>query len=395
MRLDEVTVLDFTHLLPGPYATQLLADMGAEVLKVEPPDGDGARHLQIGETSGSLFSMVNRGKRSVALDLKADGADEVVGPLLEGADVVVEQFKPGVARRLGIDPERAADHRPDVVYCSISGYGQDGPYSDRVGHDLNYVGLTGVLDMTRTSLDDPPVVPGVPIADMAGGLFAAMCVTSSLLARELGNQQGEYIDVSLTDVSLSLAQVLAAEALFGGTPEPGRAVLSGGYPCYGVYEAGDGDHFTLAAIEAHFWRRLCTELDQPGLADKHMSDDTAVRKAVRTTLEDEFAARPAHEWVTGLSDAGIPAGPVAAFADVTTDPQLRHRGMVMKDDGVPPRIGFPARTSGGTAEPLDPPPGLGEHTDDILADLGFDAEHIDRLRDDGVVKSERSSDQSE
>jgi crotonobetainyl-CoA:carnitine CoA-transferase CaiB-like acyl-CoA transferase len=394
MRLDGVTVLDFTHLLPGPYATQLLADMGAEVVKVEPPNGDGARHLRIGDTPGGLFSMVNRGKRSVALNLKADGADEVVGRLLEGADVVFEQFKPGVARRLGIDYKHALNHRPDVVYCSISGYGQDGPYSDRVGHDLNYVGLTGVLDMTRPSPDATPVVPGVPIADMAGGQFAAMCVTSSLLARELGNQQGEYIDVSLTDVSLSLAQVLAAETLFGGAPEPGRGVLSGGYPCYGVYEAGDGDHFTLAAIEAHFWRRLCTELNQPELADKHMRDDAAVREAVRTTLEEEFAARPADEWVTVLSDAGVPAGPVATIADAMTESQLRHREMILDDDGVPPRIGFPARASEAIAEPHDPPPALGEHTDAVLADLGFDAEQVDRLRDEGVAISGHSSEQS-
>ena len=386
MQLDDVTVVDFTHLLPGPYATQLLADVGAEVWKVEPPGGDSGRELDVGETGdGSLFPLVNRGKKSLQLDLKAGEAGPPLERLFEAADVVIEQFKPGVAERLGIDYETVAEHAPDVVYCSLSGYGQDGPYSDHVGHDMNYLGYAGVLDMTRTKPDGRPIIPGVPIADMAGGLFATTCIVTALLSRELGSESGEYIDISMTDVSLSLAQVLAAGALFGTQQRPGETLLSGGMPCYGIYEAADGKYLTVAAIEPHFWVALCKRLDRPELAEKHMAQDPAVRQAVREELEAAFAKREASAWLEYFDHSEIPVGRVNRFKEAISDPQMRHRGMVL-DDVTPPRLGFPAASTGTVPEPTDPPPELGEHTDEILARLGFREADREELRRAGVIE---------
>ena len=386
MRLDDVTVVDFTHLLPGPYATQLLADVGAKVWKVEPPGGDSGRGLDIGGTGeGSLFPLVNRGKKSLRLDLKAERSGRLLERLFEEADVVIEQFKPSVAERLGINYETVAEYAPDVVYCSLSGYGQGGPYSNHVGHDINYLGHAGVLDMTRTGPDGRPIIPGVPVADMAGGLFATTCIVTALLSRELGSESGEYIDVSMTDVSLSLAQVLAAGALFGTQQRPRETLLSGGMPCYGIYKAADGKYLTVAAIEPHFWVALCKRLDRPELAEKHMAQDPAVRQAVREELEAAFAKREASAWLEYFDHSEIPVGRVNRFEEAMSDPQMQHRGMVL-DDVTPPRLGFPAASTGAVPEPTGPPPDLGEHTDEILARLGFKEADREELRKAGVIE---------
>jgi crotonobetainyl-CoA:carnitine CoA-transferase CaiB-like acyl-CoA transferase len=207
MDLDGIRVLDLTQLLPGPYGTQLLADMGAEVVKVEPPRGDPARLVRAQPGwSGYVFSAVNADKKSVALDLKQAAGREAFYDLVGDADVVFEQFRPGVADRLGIDHETLAAHNEEVVYCSLTGYGQAGPYRDRAGHDLNYVGFAGLADMTRDA-DGAPTPPGYPIADMTGGLMAVTSILGALLSRELGNTGGTRIDLSMTDAVLAYAQV--------------------------------------------------------------------------------------------------------------------------------------------------------------------------------------------
>lgn len=386
MRLNDVTVVDFTHLLPGPYATQLLADVGAEIWKVEPPDGDAARKLNVGGTGeGTLFPLVNRGKKSLQVDLKADGADQLLERLFAEADVVLEQFKPGVAERLNIDYETVSGYAPDIVYCSLSGYGQKGPFRDHAGHDINYLGHAGVLDMNRNSPDDRPVIPGVPIADMAGGLFATTCIVMSLLSREFGTESGEYIDVSMTDVSLSFAQVLAAGALFGNDPRPGETLLSGRAPCYSIYRAADGEYLTVGAIEPHFWEALCVGLDRPELVEKHLSSDPNVRQAVREELEAAFDERDAATWLDHFDHSQVPIGRVNQFKEAMSDPQVLQRETI-RNDLTPPRMGFPAASTGAIPEPQEPPPELGEHTTEVVTQLGFDESECRKFQKAGIIE---------
>src|SRR6056297_3088540 len=255
MRLDGIRVLDLSRLLPGPYATQLLADAGAEVIKIEDTDaGDYARVMPpyTDDGVGAIFDAINRGKRSVALDLKSDEGREAFLTLAESADVVFEQFRPGVVDRPGVDYESVRARNENVVYCSLSGFGQTGPHADRVGHDLNYVGMAGLLDMTRADEDSPPQIPGYPVGDMAGGLFAAFSIVGALLSRELGNTGGEYVDVAMTDVVASFSQSIAYDALAGEEPRPGETALTGDGPWYDIYECADGRYVTIAALEPKF-----------------------------------------------------------------------------------------------------------------------------------------------
>lgn len=388
MRLDGVRVLDLSRLLPGPYATQLLRDLGADVIKIEDPEtGDYARDQPplTDRGRGRLFEAINRGKRSVGVDLKRARGRELFYRLAGDADVIFEQFRPGVADRLGIDYETICEHNPSVVYCSLSGYGQTGPYADRVGHDLNYVGVGGLLDMTRESPDQAPRIPGYPIADMSGGLFAAFAVVGALASRALGNTDGEYIDVAMTDVVVSLSQAVTAGALAGEDPRPGGTALTGRDPWYDVYEAADGRYLTLAALEPKFWAAFCEAVDRPDLQAVHGTDDPAERSALREELAALFAERSRDDWLDRLADTEAMVGPVNTPRELLVDPQIDARGLVERPDDGAPRIGFPARFSGGPAVSAGPAPGLGEHTDELLGALGVDDSTLEDLRNEGVV----------
>jgi len=386
MRLDGVRVLDLSQLLPGPYATQLLADMGAEVIKVEPTaGGDGARHTppHTDEGHGALFDAVNRGKRSVALDLKSEAGREAFLELAETADVVFEQFRPGVVDRLGIDYESVRERNPEVVYCSLTGFGQDGPHADRVGHDLNYIGMAGMLDMTRESPDADPQIPGYPVADMAGGLFAAFGVLGGLLGRALQGG-GEYVDVAMTDVVLSFSQPVAYQALTGMDPRPGRTSLSGGLPWYDVYEAADGEYVTIAALEPKFWETFCEAVGREDLVDAHMTDDPDELAALRAELEEVFAARTREEWEEALGDVEAMVGPVWTPAEAVESERAAARGLVDRSTGVP-RVGFPATSSSGGDGAETGPPAHGAHTRAVLREAGYDEASLDRLAQQGAL----------
>lgn len=386
MRLDDVRVLDLTRLLPGPYATQLLADMGADVVKVEDTGaGDYARHTPpvTERGTGALFDSVNRGKRSVAIDLKSDAGREAFMELAAGADVVFEQFRPGVVDRLGVDYDSVREVNDEVVYCSLSGYGNSGPYRERAGHDLNYVGVAGLLDMTRNGEDDAPRVPGYQIGDLGGGLFAAFSIVSALLSRELGNGGGEYIDVSMTDVVASFSQSVAYEALAGEDPRPGGTALTGQYPWYDVYQCADGRYITLGALEPEFWQAFCEEVGREEWVGEHMSGDPDRRAALREGLEELFAERTREEWLAELSD-GTMTGPVLTPAEAFEHDQLSER-VVKRPADAPPRVGFPAM---GTDVPTDTDesvPGHGEHTAAVLREAGLDDDEVESLLDSGAV----------
>ncbi|GAA0460585.1 CaiB/BaiF CoA-transferase family protein [Halococcus dombrowskii] len=375
-------------MLPGPFATQLLADAGADVIKIEDTDrGDYARHMPpyTDDGVGTIFDAVNRGKRSVAVDLKTEPGREAFMRLVETADVVFEQFRPGVVDRLGIDYESVHEHNSEVVYCSLSGFGQTGPHADRVGHDLNYVGMAGLLDLTRADEATDPQIPGYPIGDMAGGLFAAFSILGALLSRELGNADGEYVDVAMTDVVASFSQAVAHEALTGDGPRPGETPLTGAAPWYGVYETADGRYVTIAAIEEKFWREFCEAVDREDLLDAHMTTDPAERAALREELTDLFAEKTRDEWEAELGDVDAMVAPVWTLGEALSSEHATARELIDRDTGAP-RVGFPAQVSEPPAETGGPAPEHGEHTDTVLQSVGFDAADIQSLSEGGVVR---------
>lgn len=387
MRLDGVRVLDLTRLLPGPYASQLLADAGADVVKIEDTGaGDYARHMPPTTEAGhgTVFDAVNRGKKSVAIDLKSDEGTEVFYRLVADADVLFEQFRPGVVEGLGVDYDTVREYNDEIVYCSLSGYGQNGPRADVAGHDLNYVGLAGLLDMTRDSTAEAPRAPGYQIGDMGGGLFAAFSIVAALVSRELGNTGGEYVDVGLTDAVVSFSQALAPQALAGEDPRPGETPLTGQYPWYDVYEAAEG-YVTLAALEPQFWTAFCEAVEREDWVDAHMTGDPAELRGLRDGLEDLFAERTRDEWVAFFDGVDAAVDGVYTPAEALGHPQIEARGYVERPADAPPRVGFPARGTEidhGTNAHV---PGHGEDTDAVLREAGVDDETLERLREGGAI----------
>lgn len=386
MNLEGVQVLDLSRLLPGPYATQLLNDMGAEVIKIEDPSvGDQARYIEPYTNGGvgALFSSINQGKKSVALDLKTDAGRKAFLTLVEEADVVFEQFRPRVKERLGLTYSDVKDRNPEIIYCSLSGYGQSGPYSDRVGHDLNYVGFTGLLHMNRRSTDESPVVPGYPFADMAGGVFASFSILAALLSREFGGG-GEYIDVSMTEAALSMSHAVTHHVFAEQDPDPGETPLTGGFPWYDIYEAGDGGYVTLAALEPKFWREFCRAVDREDLMDFHMTSEEEELQELREELSELFKTKTRDEWEDQLGDLDVMFGPVKSPREAVNDPQIMERDIVI-EEGFP-RIGLPFNTfstpnSGG----MEGVPDLGEHTESVLLSRGYDEQQLEELREKGAI----------
>ncbi|ELY47461.1 CaiB/BaiF CoA transferase family protein [Natronorubrum sulfidifaciens] len=391
MQLDGVRVLDLSRLLPGPYATQLLADAGAEVIKVEDTGvGDYARAMEplTDRDIGAIFEMVNRGKHSVAIDLKSEDGRAAFYRLVEEADVVLEGFRPGVVDRLGIDCETLTEYNDELVYCSLTGYGQDGPWADRAGHDINYVSLAGLMDLTRDAAGEKPQVPGYQIGDIAGGLFAAFAIVGALLSRELGNTGGEYIDVAMADVVASFSQSVAYQSVTGdpAEPRPGETPLTGGVPWYDSYETADGKWITFGALEPKFWRAFCEAVDRDDLVDKHGSQDPAVLEALEDELEALFRERTRAEWETMLDDVDAAFAGVYTPAEMVDHPQFQARGLVVRPDDAPPRLGFPARGSDVPEAADETVPAHGEHTREYLATVGYDDDAIDALLEAGTVR---------
>lgn len=373
MNLEEYTVLDLTWLLPGPYGTMLLADMGAEVIKIEEPTrGDYARWLEptVEPTdSGALFHSVNRNKKSVTLDLKSDGGHEAFLELAAEADVIFEQFRPGVVDRLEIGYEDVREVNDEIVYCSLSGYGQDGPYSDRVGHDLNYVGLSGLVRDTVSNDGTFPAVPAYQIGDKAGGMFSAFVIVSALLDRETGNG-GQYLDVSMTDVVTSFATGQSWRAFMRDEiPESERSPAAMEAPCYAVYRTKDEKYVTVAPREEKFWEQLLEEIDREDLSEYQFATGEEAEYA-RKELQSEFETRTREEWEEYLSAEAMVA-PVNEFDEVFEHPQIEAREMVgemdVGDGESFSYVGFPAKSSKEIDDMRSPAPEFGEHTEEVLS----------------------------
>ncbi len=376
LALDHLRMLDLSRQLPGPFCSTLLADLGMDVLSVSAP----------GDVMGLGISFLARNKRSMTLNLKTDAGRALFRRLVATADVVLEGYRPGVAKRLGVDWETLRRDNPRLVYCAITGYGQDGPYRDRVGHDINYLGYGGVLEYIGQA-GGPPVVPGVQIADIGGGaLLAAVGILTALVARERTGS-GQMIDVAMLDgaAAWNVYHTLLW-FLSGRVPERGEAPMSGRHPCYAVYETRDGRYLTIGAYEAHFWATLCRHLGREDFVADQWAEG-ARREEMFAFLRAAFREKTLAEWVAELGDAEICFAPVNTVEEAFADPQLRHRGMVA-GDGTPASpftLGTPIKLTATPATLRTPPATLGQHTDAVLAALGLGPEEIARLHGAGVV----------
>jgi crotonobetainyl-CoA:carnitine CoA-transferase CaiB-like acyl-CoA transferase len=366
--LAGLRVLDLTRLLPGGYCTLLFADHGADVIKVEDTGaGDYAR------ADPASFASLNRGKRSIQLDLKSEGGRLAFLRLVADADVVIESFRPGVMDRLGVGYAVLREARSALVYCAITGYGQDGPLRSRAGHDLNYLARTGVLGLSGDA-GGPPVMASAQIADLAGGaLMAAFGVLAALRSGE-----GQFVDIAMADGALSLLAMPFAGMLAGGeVPRRGSIVLGGRLLCYRVYECADG-WVSVGALEPKFWAAFCRGVGREELVE-HQFD------APGSWAHGEVAAvlrgRTRAEWEAFNAEHDCCIEPVLEADEVVRDEQVAARGMIV--DGL---LATPVRLSATPASPRGGPPGLGQHTAEVLREAGYDDAEVENLKSVGAVK---------
>ena len=336
-------MLDLSVWRPGPYATGLLAEIGADVLKVEPPGGDPMRAYP------GLFASVNVGKRSIVLDLKAAGDRARALELASASDVVVEGFRPGVAARLGLGYHAVAALRPSVVYCSLSGMGQDGPLALVPGHDLNYQAWAGTL----APRGGAPTVPEVPVADLAGGMTAAFAICAAVV-RRLTSGEGEFIDLAMADVLATWTGAV--------TPRASGADDGPGVPGYGTFACADGRYLALGVLtEDHFWVPLCEELGLGDLGQLGFAERMARTGELQARLGAAIGARSRDELVERLLAADVPVAPVLDRAGMLANGHFRARGVVTADPWADPASGYPVRFRAHPATRTVPPPGLDEH----------------------------------
>ena len=392
--LEGIKVVDLSRMAPGPFCTMALGDLGAEVIRVEEPGGGRmARERGVGADESEVrrraaFNALNRNKRSIALDLKLMDAQKVLHRLAEDADVFVEGFRPRVVTRLGCDYETLSKINPRLVYCSLSGYGQNGPYSNLVGHDINYISVGGALGVIGAR-DGAPVIPYNIIADYAGGGFhAAMAILAALMARQ-HTGKGQYVDIAMSDgVAYMLASLMSEYFATGTVPARGEMGLNGGAPYYNVYMCRDGGYISVGCIEPWFWSTLCRALGREDLIEGQFEPERAT--FVKRELDEVFKTRDRDEWWELLSTIdNIAVAKVNSLDEAVADIQNIHRDMVVEAgevDGQPIRqvgIGPKLSETPGSIRSLGAT--IGQHTDEILAELGYSAEQISEMRAAGAV----------
>ena len=378
--LEGLKILDLSMNLPGPYCTLLLSDMGADVVKIEEPRiGDQARVL-----SGPFFRQLNRGKKSVKINLKNTAGREAFLKLAEQADVVLESFRPGVVKRLGVDYDAVKKVNEKIIYCSISGFGQDGPMRDIPCHDLNIIGLTGIQHMMGLK-GGPPVVPPVLIADTATGTLAALAIVSALWQRSVKNK-GQYLDISMYESCFSWQHLNAAFLLAGFGYGAGEGMLSGAAPAYNLYETADGRHLSIGAVEPHFWAGICRQIGKDHLIERQFSSGEEADQA-KKELSELFLTKTSSQWLELLGPAGLCVTPVLSLGESLKQPQAVHRNVLVsasvKGEDLH-QLNCPVKGTG-----LDQPgagvgPDLGENNDEVFGEIGMSTEEIDRLRDSGA-----------
>jgi len=381
-------VLDLTRLLPGPVCTLYLADLGADVVKIEDTGaGDYARGVFANGTGmSSLFRAVNRNKRSVALDLKDAQGRAAFHTLARGADALVESFRPGVMKTLGVDYATVAAMNPRIVYASISGYGQTGPRAHLAGHDINYLGYAGVLDQTGAR-NGPPAISNLQIADLLGGAAAAAIGLLAALVDAQRTGRGRHIDVAMAEASLAHNLMpLSTLDEWGRLRPRGDDQLTGGVPCYGVYRTQDDRWLAVGALEEKFWRALCTALERPDLIAGQFARD-AEGGQVRSELERIFGGAPLAAWVDRLANVDCCVTPVATVEEALADPQFAARGMVTTRPDGSHEYAPAFRLSRQVRAARREAPKQGEHSAQVLREAGYDDATIASLVAAGIVRT--------
>lgn len=391
--LTGISVLDFTQIMAGPFCTMLLADMGADVIKIERPGGgDDTRRMGPPFVNGesAAFLAINRNKRSLVLDLKSHDGAEIALNMAKETDVLVQNMRPGSMKRLGLDYEALSVVNEGLVYCSISGFGMTGPYKDRAGFDLVAQGMSGLMSVTGFQ-DLPPAKVGVPITDLNAGMFAANAVLSAYIHR-IKTGEGQHIDTSLLEAGLSYT-VLQTAMYFATNQVPGP--LGSGHPLNAPYQAfatSDG-YINIGAANQANWERTCKAVDLEGLLDDPRFATNADRISnlgpLIDILQDTFVTRSTDAWLEVLLEAGVPTGPILDISQVYADPQVTAREMAIELEhpsaGRITNIGIPAKLSKTPGSLRSAAPTLGQHTDEVLRDFGYTANDVTHLRAKGVV----------
>jgi len=390
--LEGIRVLDLSRLLPGPFATMLLADFGAEVIKVEDPiQGDYLRwwppfYTKDANKESAAFLAVNRNKKSIILNLKDPEGQKVFNRLAEKSDVILETFRPGVVKRLQIDYETIRKINPQIIYCSLSGYGQTGPYKDLPGHDVNYLGVAGVGSLTGEP--DQPKLMGVQVADIGGGgLNAALAILMAIIARSKTGE-GQYIDVSMLDgamtwLALAFPRYWASKEI----PVRGDDLLTGGQPGYEIYRTKDKKFIAVGALELKFWRNLCTAIGREDLADAQQRTGKE-KKDITENLKKVILTKTRDEWFELSKQTDICISPVYELDEIMADPQIQAREMIVDFNGIK-YIGMPFKLSETPGSIRIRAPGYGEHTDEILRSLNYSEKEIKSLHNKGVISPKK------
>lgn len=383
--LNGVRIIDLSRLLPGPFATQCLADLGAEVIKIEEPrHGDPGRRL-----GKDMFARLNRNKRSLTLDLKSDDGKAVLTELLKSADALVESFRPGVMDRLGFGYEAVREFNPTIVYCSLSGFGQTGPYRQRAGHDIDFLALSGYFAVP-SQVNDQLARPKVRLSDYAGAMYGALSLAVAIASAEL-NGKGQHLDVAITDamVNWSAPLVRIAHELCEGDPDKMSFVM----PDNDIFETADGKHIAIGLFENKFWIELAgmmaDEFPQLGNQDFATNSLRNERKAeVHRLMSEMFLSKSLAEWETLFAPTDLPWAVVYEDMRLFDDPHLRARGMfgeLGEGEDWTFQAGYPTKFSAGLNEFRSPPPRKGADTDEILRSLGHSDRAIKAMRDAGVI----------
>jgi formyl-CoA transferase len=391
--LEGIRVLDVTQVMAGPFCAMLLCDMGADVIKIEPPGGDWTRNLAGAAGAESpAFNAVNRGKRGVVLDLKQRAAQDVVRRLARTADAVIENYRPGVMARLGLDYPSLSRDNPRLIYASISGYGQTGPDASKGGFDLVAQGVSGLMSITGEP-GRPPVKVGVPLTDLGAGLFALAGILAALHARARTGR-GQYIDTSLLEAGLALSVWEATEHFSGGgVPQPTGSAHRLSAP-YQAFRCADG-YVTVGAANDRTFAKLCALVGRPEWTRDPRFTTNARRvehrEALASSIESITSAQPRAHWLERLEAAGIPCGPINTYEEVFRDPQVLAREMLVEIDhpalGPTRALGTPIKMSATPLNPRRRAPLLGEHTDAVLREAGYRDEEIAEFRRLGVTRS--------
>lgn len=386
--LEGIKVLHLTRTGPGYYCAMLLSDFGAEVLNIEQP-GYAAKRAKGSAVSYARPRATSRNHKSMTLNLRAPEGKEVFLKLVKGADVLIEGFRPGVTKRLGLGYDMLSEVNPRLIYCALAGYGQEGAYSQYVGHDLNYMAYAGIVDLTGHS-DGPPIIPGMNMADMAASEHGTMGILTAILARERTGR-GQFVDVSYLDGMVAW-HVNVADAYWHGEPAPTRGgrAITGAQPCYNVYEAKDGKWLSLGCNEPWFWQNLCKAIGREDLLP-YQSAEGEKRDEIFRDFRAIFKTRDRDEWIQYFHSTGtdIACAPIYTFPEVFDDPNIAKRTVIEVDHpgaGKAKYVAPPYRLSETDCKIETPPPVIGQNTDEVLKGLGYDKAAIEKLRAAEIIE---------